>query len=90
MGFGHQCTKLIMTRVSTAAMSILLNGSPLKPFMLKKGLRKADPLSLYLLNLVSKAFITLIRRVENSGLVKAVIIGKNNVLVEHLQFAETL
>lgn len=39
MGFGRKWIKWIMTCVSTASLSIILNGSPLKPLKMERGLR---------------------------------------------------
>ena len=43
LGFGRTWIKWIMNCVTSASMSILLNGSPLKPFKMEKGLRQGDP-----------------------------------------------
>ena len=43
LGFGRKWIRWIMNCVSTALMSILLNGSPLTPFKMEKGLRQGDP-----------------------------------------------
>ena len=45
MGFGEKWRRWIGVCVSTASMSILINGSPSLPFKLKRGLRQGDPLS---------------------------------------------
>ena len=46
LGFGRQWIRWIMNCVTSASMSILLNGSPLKIFKMEKGLRQGDPLSI--------------------------------------------
>ena len=45
LGFGRKWISWIMECVSSALMSVLLNGSPLRPFKMEKGLRQGDPLS---------------------------------------------
>ena len=69
-------------------MSILLNGSPLKPFKMEKGLRQGDPLSPYLFILVSEALVCLLKKAEDMNLIEAVHIGKEKVCLKHLQFAD--
>ena len=79
-----------MDCVSTTSMSILLNGSPLKPFKMEKGLRQGDPLSPYLFLLVSEALVCLFRKAEEKSLIEAIHIGKANVSLKHLQFADDI
>ena len=69
-------------------MSILVNGSPLKPFIMEKGLRQGDSLSPYLFILVSKALVSLFRKAEILDLIEAMEIRNENVRVKHLQFAD--
>ena len=77
-----------MNCVSTASMSILLNGSPQKPFKIEKGLRQGDPLSPYLFILVSEALVHILKKADDLNLIEAVHIGKAKVCLEHLQFAD--
>ena len=77
-----------MNCVSSASMSILLNGSLLKPFKMEKGLRQGDPLFPYLFILVSKALVCLLNKANDLNLIEAVQIGKDKVRLKHLQFAD--
>ena len=61
MGFGWKWINWIMNCVCSSSMSILLNGSPLKPFKMEKGLRQGHPLSPYLFILVSEAIVCLLK-----------------------------
>ena len=69
-------------------MSILLNGSPLQPFKMEKGLRQGDPLSPYLFILVSEALVCFLKKAHNMNLIEAVSIEKAKVSLKHLQFAD--
>ena len=88
LGFGRTWIRWIMNCVRSASMSILLNGSPLKPFKMEKGLRQGDPLSPYLFILVSEALVCLLKKAEDLNLIKDVHIGKEKVSLKHLQFID--
>ena len=88
LGFGRKWIRWIMNCVSSASMCILLNGSPLKPFKMEKGLRQGDPLSPYLFILVSEALVCLLKKADDMNLIEPVHIGKEKVSLKHLQFAD--
>lgn len=77
-----------MECVCSASMSILLNGSPLQPFKMEKDLRQGDPLSPYLFILVSEALVCLFKKAKALNLIEPVLIGRNEVRLKHLQFAD--
>ena len=87
LGFGRQWIRWIMNCVSTASMSIILNGSPLKPFKMEKGLRQGDPLSPYLFILVSEGLVSILQKAHELHFIEAISIGKAKVNLKHLQFA---
>ena len=88
LGFGQKWIRWIMNCVRTASMSILLNGSPLQPFKIEKGLRQGDPLSPYLFILVSEALVYILKKAHDMNLIQADSIGKAKVSLKHLQFAD--
>lgn len=88
LGFGSKWIRWIMTCVSSASLSILLNGSPLKPVKMEKGLHQGDPLSPYLFILVSEALVCMLRKAEDLRLIEGVYIGKDRVCLKPLQFAD--
>ena len=71
-------------------MSVLLNGSPLRPFTMEKGLRQGDQLSPYLFILVSEALVYFMSKAHDMNMIEAVSIGKAKVSLKHLQFVDDI
>lgn len=69
-------------------MSILLNGSPLKPFKMEKGLRQGDPHSPYLFILVTEVLVSLLKKANELNHINAVEVGKDKLRLNLLQFAD--
>lgn len=67
---------------------MLVNGSPTAEFIPEKGLRQGDSLSPFLFNLVAEGLNMLMERARSLGLVRGVVVGKVEVVVTHLQFAD--
>ena len=61
MGFGVKWRKWIMGCVSTASLSVFVNGSLSRQFRTSRGLRQGCPLSPFLFNLVAEALSSLIQ-----------------------------
>lgn len=65
-----------------------MNGSPTIKFIPKKGIRQGDPLSPFLSNLVAEGLNMLMERARSLGLVRGAVVGKDEVVVSHLQFVD--
>lgn len=68
-------------------MSVLVNGSPIKEFIMNRGLRQGHPISPLLFNIVVEIFYLLLVKVEYLGLVAGIRLG-NGLVLSHLQFAD--
>ncbi|CAL5344867.1 unnamed protein product [Camellia sinensis] len=87
-GFGDRWIAWIKECVSTARLSVLVNGSPTEEFSPQKGLRQGDPLSPFLFIIVAECLNVLLSKALDLNLIKGVRVGVNDVLVSHLQFAD--
>lgn len=88
MGFPTKWRNWISSCVSSAAASILLNGTPTLPFKLQRGLRQGDPLSPLLFVLVGDVLNLLIDKATSQSLWSGVKVSKDGPIISHLQFAD--
>ena len=78
----------LKTCLTTASISIIVNGAPCKPFKMKRGLRQGDPLSPYLFVLIAEVLNKLLLKAADIGLFQGVKVGSRAVALTHLQFAD--
>ncbi|KAL4308214.1 hypothetical protein GQ457_01G004750 [Hibiscus cannabinus] len=92
MGFGVRWRRWIHQCVSTASISVLVNGAPTERFSISKGIRQGCPLSPLLFNLVGEALSLMLNKAMAVGLFSGIQIGNNSnsVIISHLQFADDL
>ncbi|XP_071712212.1 uncharacterized protein [Rutidosis leptorrhynchoides] len=88
MGFREKWKKWMGSCFRSASISVLVNGSPTLEFHLKRGIRQGDQLSPYLFIIASEGLNLLTNIAIRDGLLRGVDIGKNQVNVSHLQFAD--
>ena len=88
MGFPPTWIHWISSCVSSAAASILINGTPTKPFKLQRGLRQGDPLSPFLFVLAAEGLNLLIKQATSRQLWAGIEVCKNGPIISHLQFAD--
>ncbi|XP_071719284.1 uncharacterized protein [Rutidosis leptorrhynchoides] len=88
MGFGDKWRKWILSCLTSASISILINGSPTREFSLGRGVRQGDPLSPFLFILVADALNILTKVATEKGMFKGVEVGVDKILVSHLKYAD--
>ena len=88
MGFCDRWRKWINGCLSTATISILINGSPSKEFAPKRGLRQGDPLAPLLFNIVVEGLTGLMRSAVSKNLFSSYQVGNLKEEVNILQYAD--
>lgn len=79
-----------MSCITSIAVSVLVNGSPTKQVILRCGLRQGCSLSLFLFNMVTKAFSTLINKAIALWMCKEVEVRNSDLVIYHLQFEDDI
>ncbi|XP_016199195.1 uncharacterized protein LOC107640158 [Arachis ipaensis] len=72
----------------TCSMSVLINGSPSKPFKMERGLRQGDPLSPFLFVLVVDVLHRMLEEIVRNGRLSPLLVGRDHIQLSHLQFAD--
>ncbi|GAU34029.1 hypothetical protein TSUD_16170 [Trifolium subterraneum] len=69
-------------------LSVLVNGSPTTEINIQRGLKQRDPLAPFLFLIVAEGFSGAMQRVYTLNLFKGFSIGRNPVVISHLQYAD--
>ncbi|XP_071687047.1 uncharacterized protein [Rutidosis leptorrhynchoides] len=88
MGFGEKWRKWMFACLSSASISILVNGSPTSEFKLERGVRQDDPLSPFLFIIAAEGLNWLTKAAVRSNLFSGVEVGRDNIPISHLQYAD--
>ena len=88
MGFHERWIGWVKGCLTSASISILVNGSPTDEFKPQRGLRQGDPLAPLLFVLVAEGLTGLMREAVSRNLFHSFMVGKNKVPVNILQFAD--
>lgn len=88
MGFQQKWILWILSCVTTASASILINDSPTPPIKLKRGLRQEDPLSPLLFDLMVEPLSLLILKATSLGLWTGVEVCSEGPMITHLQYVD--
>ncbi|XP_058775034.1 uncharacterized protein LOC131649281 [Vicia villosa] len=87
MGFGTIWMRWMELLIFQSKMSVLVNGSPTKEFVVEKGLRQGDPLSPFLFVLVAEGLTALVKKATSLGNYEGFLIN-GKCWVDILQFAD--
>ena len=87
MGFHAKWMQLIMTCITTAHFSVLVNGNPTCYILLSGGLRQGDLLSSYLFLFCAEGLTALLRKAETYGIIRGVAVNRSGPCISHLLFA---
>lgn len=87
MGFSDKWTSWMMECVSSASISVLVNGSPTEEFGSGRGLRQGDSLSPFLSLIVVQGLSVMMKKVVEIREFDGHMIGNPRVEITHLQYA---
>lgn len=88
MNFSAKWRRWIRGCLSSAAISISVNGSPTQEFSMQRGLRQGDPLSPFLFIIATEALHVMMMEANQKGIFKGACIGQDSIEITHLQFAD--
>ncbi|GJT47588.1 putative RNA-directed DNA polymerase, eukaryota, reverse transcriptase zinc-binding domain protein [Tanacetum coccineum] len=88
LGFGLKWRAWINGCLHNARSSVLVNGSPTEEFEVFRGLRQGDPMSPFLFILAMEGLHALTSKAEALGLFKGASIGKDNMSISQLMYAD--
>lgn len=88
MGFSPEWRKWMMECVSTATISVLVNGSPTDEFGLGRGLRQGDSLSSLLFIIVAEGLSVMMSHAVDRGLFSGYKLGGGALEITHLQYVD--
>ncbi|KAI3728414.1 hypothetical protein L6452_17050 [Arctium lappa] len=88
MGFGEKWRAWVRGCISTARVSVLVNGSPTKKFHMEKGVRQGDPLAPFLFILDAEGLNVARKEAQNKGLFKGIHFDNMGEEVSILQYAD--
>ncbi|GKU93781.1 hypothetical protein SLEP1_g7347 [Rubroshorea leprosula] len=87
-GFRPKWRSWIRECISSATVSILVNGSPTKEFQMEKGLRQGDPLAPFIFLMIVEAPNGLMLKAAEENLFQGVEIDRSSLTLMHLQYAD--
>ncbi|XP_062112533.1 secreted RxLR effector protein 78-like [Humulus lupulus] len=86
-GFEQKLRRWMRGCFSSVSYSVFINERPRGKFFTTRGLRQGDPLSPFLFTVVVDILGRMVDRAVESSLLHRFLIGREKVIVSHLQFA---
>lgn len=87
-GVHPRMKKWILWCVKTITIFFMVNGCRTEPFKLDKGLRQGDPISSFMLTMVSESLTFVIKLARSLNVINGVQITSDRVVLTHLQFGD--
>lgn len=88
VGFDLVCLNWVMECVTTVSYSYLINGTPHRQVLPKRGLRQGDPLSPYLFILCTEVLTGLCFQEQQRGKFKGLQVSRKSPFINHLLFVD--
>jgi len=88
LGFCDRWIRWIKCCLESASVYVLVNGSPTREFIPRRGLRQGDPLAPFLFLLVAEGLAGVSRMAEEKNLIDSLGFGRDRVKVNMLQYAD--
>ncbi|KAL8469170.1 hypothetical protein ACS0TY_032119 [Phlomoides rotata] len=88
MNFNKTWRNWIKGCVEMTSASVLVNGSPTTEFKLEKGPRQGDSLSPFLFLIIAEGLNMLMERAVALNMAEGASVGKDKVIISHLQYAD--
>ncbi|GKV27391.1 hypothetical protein SLEP1_g36564 [Rubroshorea leprosula] len=88
MGFCEAWRSWIQECLRSSSVSVIVNGSPTRQFMVTKGIHQGDLLSPFLFLIVAEGLNGMVTAAVEKKLYKGVTVGSEEAMVSHLQFAD--
>ncbi|KAJ9553128.1 hypothetical protein OSB04_017173 [Centaurea solstitialis] len=88
MGFRNKWIGWINACLRSSHVSVLVNGSPSKEFIMGRGLRQGDPMAPFLFLIEAENLNLLLEEAKEKGLYEGLKIGTEGTEISHLQYAD--
>ncbi|GJS67120.1 cysteine-rich receptor-like protein kinase, partial [Tanacetum coccineum] len=80
MGFGDRWCKWVIACLKSSSISVLVNGSPTKEFMMEQGVRPGDLLSLFLFILAAEGLNALLNDAVDKDILRGVHVDEDDLM----------
>lgn len=88
MEFGAKWRLWINGCLSSAKVSVLVNGSATKEFGMERGVRQGDPLSPFLFIIAAEGLHIAMKEAEEKSIFKGLQLPNHGPVISHLQYAD--
>lgn len=88
LGFNERWISLIMMCISVVSYSVLINGEARDNIVPSRGIRQGDTISPYLFLLCAQGLSAMLRKEEELGNIRAILVSKEATQISHLFFAD--